>query len=125
MARSIVPPHHPFVIALFDEIDPAGSTVVYGDDPEPWAWLTRPVAFAAGREFAELTIPGTRSRAHVTIWAPENDKAQHLTRMPSTNQPHPSLIELDLGPAQSLPFRASYARLVRAVPKGRVFEGAW
>lgn len=124
MARSDAP-DQPFVIALFDGLDPAGSTVVFGDDDALWAWLVRPESFAPGREFTELSIPGTEARAHVTVWAPANDKAQHLTRVPGTLLPHPSLIELHLGRSDSLAFRASYARLLRAVPASRVFEGRW
>ena len=125
MAPSDAPGYEPFVIALFDEIDPEGSTVVYGDDPRIWDWLLRAEWIAPGREFVEVPIPGTSARAHVTIWAPHNDKAQHLTRLPGSTRPHPSLIELELGSTETLEFRAGYARLLRAIPQERVFEGTW
>ncbi|MEJ6490561.1 hypothetical protein PQI23_12610 [Leucobacter sp. USCH14] len=125
MAPSDAPAYEPFVIALFDEIDPGGSTVVYGDDPQIWEWLVRAEPIAPGRESVKIPIPGTHARAHVTIWAPRNDKAQHLTRVPGTMRVHPSLVELELGSAETLDFRAAYARLLRAIPHDRVFEGTW
>lgn len=115
----------PFVIALFDDIDPSGSTVLYGDDAEIWDWFSRSESFAPGAEAAELPIPGTDKIAHVSVWAPRTDKAQHLARVPGTGRAHPSLIELHLGRTDTVEFRATYARLVRALPAGRVFEGYW
>lgn len=125
MAPDSADDFQPFVIALFDEIDPAGTTVLYGDAAEIWDWLTRAESFPPGREFIDLAIPGTDEHAHVTVWAPSTDKAQHLTRLPGTQRPHPSLIELELGASDTLDFRATYAKLLRAVPAGRLFEGSW
>lgn len=115
----------PFVIALFDDLDPEGTTVLYGDDPQVWEWLTREEQFPSGQEFTDLPIPATDEFAHVTVWAPCTDKAQHLTRLPGSHRPHPSLIELELGPTGTLDFGAKYGRLRRAIPPGRVFEGWW
>ena len=125
MAPDGSPGFQPFVIALFDDIDPKGATVLYGDDPGLWEWLTRAESFLPGSEFVELPIPGTDERAHVTIWAPSTDKAQHLTRLPGTRRPHPSLIELELGRTDEFEFHAKYARLLRAIPSERVFESRW
>lgn len=125
MPRHTAPDFQPYVIALLDPHDPSGSTVLYGDDPEIWDWLFEPVPFTPTDEFREVPIPGTTLTAHVTRWAPINDKAQHLARLPGRHAPHPRLIELELGSTDSLDFHAAYSRLIRAIPVGRSFEGDW
>ena len=125
MPVEATPAPQPYVIALFDDLDPGGSTVHFGEDPTLWAWLHREETFPAGCEAGEVRIPGTLALAHVTVWAPLQDKAQHLARIPGMGKCHPALVELNLGRSDTLEFRAAYARLCRAVDAGRVIEGNW
>ncbi|MFT4189121.1 MAG: hypothetical protein QM621_11140 [Aeromicrobium sp.] len=114
-----------FLIVMIDEHDPAGTTVHAFADRSLWEWLHHPEDFDGG-EAVTVTIPDTSLSAHVTVWDPLTDKAQHLVWLPGGGGScHQGLTPLDLGPSDTDQFRRVCQRLREAVGEAHVVEGLW
>ena len=109
-----------YVISIFDNDDPHGTTVHSFAEPRIWEWLHQHEPFPAGESCQWIRVPLSEAQIEITQWDPTLDKAQNLAA-----QPHQLLTRHQLGRHDSARFAEAYAALTLRAGTLHVYEGAW